>query len=54
MPARIAIELVEALPYKMCMFGIPIDGPENVYCNTSGVVTIALQPKSTLKTNIMQ
>jgi hypothetical protein len=31
--ARIAVELIEGLRYKLCMFGVPIEGPTNVYCD---------------------
>jgi len=31
------------------MFGIPIDGPTNVYCDNASVVTNAQIPESTLK-----
>jgi hypothetical protein len=47
--ARIAVELIEALRYKLRMFGIPIDGPANVYCDNSGVVINSSKPESTLK-----
>jgi hypothetical protein len=30
---RICKELIVALRYKLRMFGIPIDGPANVFCN---------------------
>jgi len=47
--ARIAVELSEALRYKLRMFGVPIDGPVNMYCDNSGVVANASRPESTLK-----
>jgi hypothetical protein len=47
--ARIAVELIEALRYKLRMFGIPIQGPTNVYCDNNGVVVNASRPESTLK-----
>jgi hypothetical protein len=31
------------------MFGIPIQGPTNVYCENNGVVANASHPESTLK-----
>jgi hypothetical protein len=43
------VELIEALRYKLRMFGIPIDGPANVYCDNSGVVINSSKPESTLK-----
>jgi hypothetical protein len=46
---RIAVELIEALRYKLRMFGIPIDGPTNVYCDKNEAVTKnARLPESTL------
>lgn len=45
---RIAVELVEALRYKLRMFGIPIDGPTNIYCDNKSVVTNASIPTSVL------
>ncbi len=47
--ARIAVELIEALCYKLRMFGILIQGPANVYCDNNGVVVNASHPESTLK-----
>jgi hypothetical protein len=46
--ARIAVELIEGLTYKLCMMGIPIEGPTNIYCDNQGVVTNTSQPESTL------
>jgi len=34
---RTAVEMVEALRYKLRMFGIPIEGPANVYCDNEAV-----------------
>ena len=28
-----AVELVESLQYKLCMFGCPIEGPTNILCD---------------------
>jgi hypothetical protein len=47
--ARIAVELIEGLRYKLRMFGIPIEGPTNVFCDNQSVVTNATIPESTLK-----
>jgi hypothetical protein len=47
--ARIAVELIEGLRYKLRMFGIPIEGPTNVFCDNQSVVTNATKPESTLK-----
>lgn len=45
---RIAVELIEALRYKLRMFRIPIEGPTNVYCDNNSVVTNTQVPESTL------
>lgn len=47
--ARIAIELIEGLRYKLRMMGIPIDGPTGVFCDNESVVTNSTQPESCLK-----
>jgi hypothetical protein len=47
--AYIAVELIEGLRYKLRMFGIPIKGPTNVFCDNQSVVTNATKPESTLK-----
>ena len=46
---RTALELIEALRYKLRMFGIPIDGPANVYCDNQAVRMNTTIPESTLK-----
>ena len=46
---RIAVELIESLRYKLRMFGIPIDGPTNVYCDNEAVTKNSIFPESTLK-----
>ena len=30
--------MIVALRYKLRMFGVPIDGPANVFCDNNGVV----------------
>jgi hypothetical protein len=45
----IAVELVESLWYKLCMFGIPIDGPTNIYCDNEVVTKNTIYPESTHK-----
>jgi hypothetical protein len=47
--AKIAVEMIEGLRYKLRMFGVPIDGPANVYCDNNSVVTNSARPESTLK-----
>jgi hypothetical protein len=46
---RIAVELIESIRYKLRMFGVPIEGPTNVYCDNDAVVNNASKPESTLK-----
>ena len=46
---KIAVELTEALRYKLRMFGIPIDRPANVYCDNEAVYQNTVVPESTLK-----
>lgn len=45
---RIATELVEALRYKLRTFGIPVDGPCDMFCDNQSVVTNSSVPASTL------
>jgi hypothetical protein len=45
---RICKEMIVALRYKLRMFGIPIEGPANVFCDNRGVVKNASIPESTL------
>jgi len=44
----IVTEQIKALRYKLRMFGIPIDGPANVFCDNEGVVKNTSIPESTL------
>ena len=44
-----AVELSESLRYKLRMFGVPIDGPTNVFCDNEAVYKITSIPESTLK-----
>jgi hypothetical protein len=46
---RICVEMIEALRYNLRMFGIPIDGLANVFCDNKSVVTNARIPTSTLR-----
>jgi len=47
--ARIAVELIESLRYKLQMFGVPIDWPTNVYCDNDSVCKSFTKPELTLK-----
>ena len=44
-----AVELVEALRYKLRMFGGPIEGPTNVFCDNESVYKNVSTPESVLK-----
>ena len=46
---RAAVEHIEALRYKLRMFGIPIEGPTNVFCDNEAVFKNTTIPESTLK-----
>jgi Reverse transcriptase (RNA-dependent DNA polymerase) len=44
-----AVELTEALRYKLRMFGVPIEGPTNIFCDNEAVYKNTSLPESTLK-----
>lgn len=44
-----AIELTESLRYKLRMFGVPLEGPTNIYCDNEAVYKNTTLPESTLK-----
>ena len=46
---RQAVELIQALRYKLRLFGIPLDGPANVYCDNEAVYRNVSNPDSVLK-----
>lgn len=46
---RTAVEHIEALRYKLRMFGVPLEGPTNVFCDNEAVFKHASIPDSTLK-----
>lgn len=46
---RVGADMIESLRYKLRMFGIPIDGPANVYCDNEAVYKNTVLPESTLK-----
>ena len=46
---KIGVELVEALRYKLRMFGVPLEGPANIYCDNEAVYQNTIIPESTLK-----
>ena len=45
---RICKEMIVALRYKLRMFGIPIKGPANVFCDNCSIVKNISIPESTL------
>ena len=45
---RQAIDLVKGLRYKLRMFGIPIEGPSDVYCDNESVFKNVSRPESIL------
>jgi hypothetical protein len=45
---RIAKDMIVELRIKLKMFGVPIDGPANVFCDNNGVVKNTSMPESTL------
>lgn len=47
--AKIAVEMVEGLRYKLRMMGIPLDGPTNFFCDNNSVVQNVSRPESVLK-----
>jgi hypothetical protein len=46
---KTAIDQIDGLRYKLRMFGIPINGPTNVFCDNEAVVVNASHAESTLK-----
>jgi len=46
---RIAVELLESLRYKLRLFGTPLEGPVNTFCDNSSVVVSSTLPASKLK-----
>lgn len=47
--SRIAIELIESLRYKLRMFGVPLQGPTNLFMDNEAVYQNTSVPESTLK-----
>ena len=46
---RISTKMIQGLSYKLRMFGVPIDGPDDVFCDNQSVVTNVSIPSSVLK-----
>ena len=47
MALKNGVELVEALRYKLRMFGAPIEGATNIYCDNEAVYKNCFIPDST-------
>ena len=47
--AMTAIEMIQAVQYKLCMMGIPIDGPTNMLSDNEAVVRNSTMPESMLR-----
>ena len=46
---KTVVEQVESLRYKLCMLGVPLEGPTNMFCDNESVFKNALILDSTLK-----
>ena len=44
-----AVELVTALRYKLRMFGVPVDGPTDMFCDNEAVYKNSSTPESVLR-----
>jgi hypothetical protein len=45
---RIAVKQIEGLRYKLCMMGVPIKGPANVFCDNQSAFKNCSYPESTI------
>ena len=46
------MEMIKSLRYKLRMFGIPIDGPANVFCDNEAVYKNTSMPASVLNKKV--
>lgn len=46
---RILVDIIHGLRYKLRMFGVPLDGPCNVFCDNEAVYKSAMRAESVLK-----
>ena len=46
---KTAVEMVEALRYKLRMFGVPVNGAVSVFCDNEAVYKNTVMPESVLK-----
>ena len=51
---RIAAEIICSFRYNMRMFGIPLDGPANGFCDNKAIYRNAAFVKSKLKKNLIR
>jgi hypothetical protein len=47
--AKVAVEMIEVLRYKLRMMGVQVEGPTDVYCDNESVEKNLTKPKSILK-----
>jgi len=45
---QIAVEVIQGLRFKLRTFGVPIEGPADVFCDNKAVTKAARNPESTL------
>ena len=46
---KLGVEMVDDLGYKLRIFGVPLDGADNVFCDNKGVYKNTVMPESTLR-----
>ena len=46
---RVLVEMLIGLRYKLRMFGVPLDGPCNVFCDNEAVTKSSMNAETTLK-----
>jgi hypothetical protein len=46
---KTAIEMIDGMRYKLRMFGVPIEGPTNVFCDNEAVYKNSSKPESVLR-----
>ena len=50
---KTASEMIQALQYKLCMMGIPIDVPKNTYCDNKAAVRNSTMSEAMLKMKLV-
>ena len=51
MALKNVVELFTAIRYKLRMFGVPVDGPTDMFCNNEAVYKNSSTPESVLRKN---